>query len=117
MSGPSLKERAKYGSGLSSKMEDTVEPEGGMSSNYVSFNPKAENPKKVSKVVITPDAKITSNADNFVIIHTPHHTITPPLNRATRLPDREKMKISHKVDKEIYQHPLMLPLRTDTNLV
>ena len=111
MSGPSLKERAKYGSELSSKVVDSVEPEGGTSINYVRLNSEAKNPKKISKVVITPDAKITSNADNFMIIH------TPTLSKATRLPDREKMKSSQKVDKEIYQHPLMLPMRTDTNLV
>jgi hypothetical protein len=118
-SGPSLKERAKFDSDRSPKGDDTPAPAGEMACNHVTINKDVIIPQKLNKVIITPNAKITSNADHFMIISTPALSRQKPLSLSRQKPlsDRGSLKTFHKKEQEIYQHPLQLPMRTDLELV
>ena len=80
--------------------------------DFTLVNEEPKHSKRSTKVIIAADAKITSNADNVMIIQK-----TPSLTRQKQLPVREKLKTFHQVEQEVYKHPLMLPLRQDVTLI
>ena len=119
-SGPSLKERAKYGSGLTSKgpqnsgtNEDITRDESGYGSLINESKPHSSNQNSPAllRAIIPTDIKITGNADGVVIIN----TLT--LGRQKRPLDKSKLKTFQQKQQDIYQHPELLPLRTDVTLV
>jgi hypothetical protein len=118
-SGPSLKERSKYGAGLSSKtlnknkLRDNLEPaevrregEADGEANNLSSHP---NSPCLKRAFIPIDKPSTGGLENCIIIK------TPTLGRQRAKEQREGSSLSSF--KPVYQHPNLLPLRTDTALV
>ena len=83
----------------------------GSLSNETKSRSSNQNSPTVSRAIITPETKITGNAEGILIIN------TPTLGRQKRLTERDKLKTFQKKDQEVYQHPEMLPMRTDVTLV
>jgi len=111
-SGPSLKERSRFGLEPDCNARPNWSGKDETKLDFTLTNEEPKHSKRSTKVIIAADAKITSNAENVMIIRN-----TPSLSRQAKLPDKDKLKTFHKVEQEIYHHPLMLPLRKDTTLL
>ena len=111
-SGPSLKERSRFGLEPDCNARPNWSGKGETKLDFTMTNEEPKHSKRSTKVIIAADARITSNADNVMIIRN-----TPSLSRQAKLPDKDKLKTFHKVEQEVYHHPLLLPFRKDTTLL